>query len=153
MTTWFARFAMPVASRSGDPELLVDTSVAVPLLIADHQHHLATREALGARSLGLCGHAAFEAYSVLTRLPPPARQRPAAVVRMLAANFPHDRFLSSTAAAGLVTRLAPMGISGGSVYDALVAATALEHDLALATRDHRALDTYRRIGARLELLA
>lgn len=152
MTTWFARFAMPVASRAEDPELLVDTSVAVPLLIADHVHHLATREALGTRRLGLCGHAAFEAYSVLTRMPPPARQRPAAVMRMLAANFPHDRFLPSASAAGLVARLASMGISGGSVYDALVAAAALEHDLVLATRDRRALDTYRRVGARLELL-
>ena len=68
MTTSFGRFAMP-ASGSG-PDLLVDTSVAVALTVADHEHHVATFEALGDRRLGLAGHAAFETFSVLTRLPP-----------------------------------------------------------------------------------
>ncbi len=45
------------------------------------------------------------------------------------------------------------GIAGRAVYDALVAATAAEHDLVLATRDRRALDTYRKLDVAVELLA
>ncbi len=143
---------MPARSRN-EPELLVDTSVAVPLVVADHEHHLQTFEAVGEKRLGLSGHAAFESFSVLTRLPPPARRTPTAVARLLSANFPHSRFLDPRAAATLLARLAADGIGGGSVYDALVGATAAEHGLALATRDHRALDTYRILDVRVELLA
>jgi predicted nucleic acid-binding protein len=136
---------------SGNPTLL-DTSAAVAFLVADHKHHAATFEALAQRQLGLAGHAAFETFSVLTRLPPPARRTPAAVSRLLAANFPHTRFLSGERAAELLSSLASNGLAGGSVYDALVAATALEHELTLATRDKRALDTYRALDVSVELL-
>ena len=70
------------------PEILIDTSVAVALAAAGHEHHQATRKAIGDRSCGLCGHAAFETFSVLTRLPPPNRRTPHAVARLLAHNFP-----------------------------------------------------------------
>lgn len=76
MTT-SARSEMP-ASRKGTLTL-VDTSVAVPLVLVDHQHHAETTEALAGRELGLAGHAGFETFSVLTRLPPPNRRTPAAV--------------------------------------------------------------------------
>jgi len=142
---------MPV-SASG-PQLLVDTSVAVALVVADHEHHETTTSALGSRRLGLAGHAAFETFSVLTRLPPPARRTPSAVARVIEANFPDSRFLSACAAASLLTELAQLGIAGGGVYDALVAATAAEHRLTLATRDRRALETYRALDVRIELLA
>lgn len=138
-------------ATSASPTLL-DTSAAVAFLVADHKHHDATFEALAQRQLGLAGHAAFETFSVLTRLPPPARRTPAAVSRLLAANFPHTRFLSAPQAAGLLAALAGHRLAGGSVYDALVAATALEHKLTLATRDKRALDTYRALGVTVELL-
>lgn len=143
---------MSTRSRSG-PELLVDTSVAVALTVGDHQHHDATFEAVGDRRLGLAGHAAFEAFSVLTRLPPPARRTPATVSRMLEASFPHSRFLSAQAATALLAHLASDGIAGGSVYDALVGATASEYGLRLATRDRRALETYRTLNVSVELLA
>lgn len=136
----------------GGPQLLVDTSAAVAFTVADHQHHDETFEALSDRRLGLAGHAAFEAFSVLTRLPPPARRTPATVARLLAASFPHSRFLSAQAAASLLDQLASTGIAGGSVYDALVGATAAEHGLALATRDRRALDAYRALNVRVEFL-
>jgi predicted nucleic acid-binding protein len=131
----------------------VDTSIAVALTVGDHEHHDATFEALAARRLGLAGHAAFETFSVLTRLPPPARRTPRTVARLLAANFPHSRFLSADAAAALLAELHTVGIGGGGVYDALVAATAKEHGSVLATRDRRALETYRALDVRLELLA
>jgi predicted nucleic acid-binding protein len=131
------------ARGDGDPELLVDTSVAITLVVTDHEHHRRTFEALGNRRLGLAGHAAFETYSVLTRLPPPVRRTPAAAARLLAANFPHSRFLAAGDTAALLTELGSNGIAGGSVYDALVGATAAKHGLALATRDERAIETYR----------
>ena len=132
--------------------LLLDTSAAVALVVSDHAHHSATFEALADHELGLAGHAAFETYSVLTRLPGPSRLTPAAAQRVIAANFPHSRFLSSDRTAALLTALPVHGIAGGSVYDALVGAAAAEHGLTLVTRDRRALDTYREVGATVELL-
>lgn len=135
------------------PDLLVDTSVAVALSVLAHDHHKQTLLALADRRLGLAGHAAFETFSVLTRLPPPARRTPAAVARVISANFPRMCFLSADAAAALLARLHLAGITGGSVYDALVGATAVEHGLRLATRDRRALETYRALEVSVELLA
>ena len=138
-------------SASRQPVLL-DTSVAVALAVTGHDDHDAALEALAGRKLGLAGHAAFETYSVLTRLPTPARLAPAAVSRLLATNFPHTRFLSSDRAAELLGTLSDHGLGGGSVYDALVGAVAVEHDLTLVTRDRRALQTYRALGVNVELL-
>ena len=142
---------MPV-SGSG-PDLLVDTSVAVALSVTDHDQHEPTFRALGNRRLGLAGHAAFETFSVLTRLPPPARRTPATVARLLAVGFPHSRFLGADAAAALLGEMHALGIAGGAVYDALVGASAREHGLTLATRDGRALETYRALGVRAELIS
>ena len=132
--------------------MLVDTSVAVALAVADHEQHESTFAALGDRSLGLSGHSAFETVSVLTRLPPPARRTAATVAHLLEVNFPHSRFLSPEAAAALLAELPAAQISGGSVYDALVGACAREHGLVLATRDRRALETYRALDVRVEVL-
>ena len=134
------------------PQLLIDTSVAVALVTAGHEHHQVTRRAVGDRTCGLSGHAAFETFSVLTRLPPPNRRTPAVIAQMLAHNFPGSRFLSSQGAHRLHTRLASLGIAGGAVYDALVAATAAEHQITLATRDRRAAETYRALDIDFELI-
>jgi predicted nucleic acid-binding protein len=48
--------------------------------------------------------------------------------------------------------LGKAGIAGGSVYDALVGATAIEHRIRLATRDQRALATYRALQVDFEVL-
>jgi predicted nucleic acid-binding protein len=141
-----------VPAADDRPELLIDTSVAVALVTAGHEHHQVTRAAIGARSCGLSGHAAFETFSVLTRLPPPDRRTPRAVARLLAHNFPGSRFLSAQAAGRLHARLAPLAIAGGAVYDALVAATAAEHGITLATRDRRAAETYRALDIDFELI-
>jgi predicted nucleic acid-binding protein len=140
------------ASDDG-PELLIDTSVAVPLVAAGHESHQATRKAVGGRRCGLSGHAAFETFSVLTRLPPPNRRTPDAVARLLAHNFRGSRFLSAQGTAQLHGRLAELGIAGGAVYDALVAAAAAEHGIKLATRDRRAAETYRALEIDFELFS
>jgi predicted nucleic acid-binding protein len=143
---------MPAGARQRTP-LLVDTSVAVALAVADHADHEATVDALAGRTLGLAGHAAFETFSVLTRLPAPLRRTPATVARLLAATFPESRFLSARATASLFAALPTTGIAGGSVDDALVGATATEHALVLATRDRRAVDTYRALEVSVQLVA
>lgn len=143
---------MPTSGSANGVDLLVDTSVAVALLVSDHEHHTPTFTALADRHLGLAGHAAFETFSVLTRLPPPARRTPASAQRLLTTNFPGTKFLSPEAADALLTELAAQGIAGGSVYDALVGATAAEHHLTLATRDRRAIPTYRNLNVTLEIL-
>ncbi|MGH3594875.1 MAG: type II toxin-antitoxin system VapC family toxin [Mycobacterium sp.] len=140
------------ASGNAAP-LLVDTSVAVALAVADHDHHPDTFQALRGRTLGLAGHAAFETFSVLTRLPPPARRTPATVAQLLRQTFPQTRFLGSRATASLLVSLGAAGIAGGSVYDALVGAAANEHRLVLATRDRRAMEIYRMLDVDVELLA
>lgn len=143
-------FVMP--TRGSGPDLLVDTSVAVPLVVADHDSHEATTRELGSRRLGLAGHAAFETFSVLTRMPSPNRRRPEEVAELLAASFPATRYLSAKATEVLMNELVSANILGGSVYDALVAATAREQGLVLATRDRRALETYRALGVEVEVL-
>lgn len=143
---------MPTRGKPNGVDLLVDTSVAIALLVADHEHHTATFAALAERRLGLAGHAAFETFSVLTRLPPPARRTPGAAGRLITANFPGTKFLTPDSARALLTDLATKGIAGGSVYDALVGATAAEHHLTLATRDRRAINTYRSLAVTLQIL-
>jgi predicted nucleic acid-binding protein len=51
-----------------------------------------------------------------------------------------------------VAAAAAVGLTGGSVYDALIAATAKHAGAVLHTRDRRAVRTYERIGARFVLL-
>ena len=146
---------MPSGSRSvrpRPPEALVDSSVAIPLVVIDHEHHRAVARAVRGRRLGLAGHAAFETYSVLTRLPAPARRTPRVVEHLLRTSFPATRFLGADDAASLFRRLAAVGVSGGSVFDALVGAVAAAHGVPLATRDTRALDVYRALDVELELI-
>lgn len=139
-------------TKDEEPDTLCDTSVAVPLVVVDHYHHSETAEYVRGKRLGLCGHAAFETYSVLTRLPAPLRRPPAMVGAVLQSTFPCSRYLSSAAASELVAQLAGKGVAGGAVYDALVAAAAVEHGVKLLTRDARAAETYRDLGADFELL-
>ena len=52
----------------------------------------------------------------------------------------------------LLDLAAAEGITGGAVYDAIVAATAVEGGATLLTRDRRAVETYRRVGADYRVL-
>jgi hypothetical protein len=90
----------------------------------------------------LAGHAAVETYSVLTRLPGDLRLDPADAARLLAERFAPPLLLAQKATRRLTDTFARLGISGGAVYDALVAVAAAEHDADLATRDARARATY-----------
>jgi len=150
---------MPMSGSSGLPtsaepaqEALVDTSVAVPIVLADHDAHEETIRAVRGLRLGLAGHAWFETYSVLTRLPPGSRRAPATVLAILESDFPATRFLDADAHATLRAELVALGIAGGSVYDALVAAAARAHALPLLSRDRRARDVYARLGVNVRFI-
>jgi len=130
--------------------LLLDTSAAVAFVIEGHEAHPAVVDAIRGRRLGLAGHAWFETYSVLTRLPGRLRRSPADVIRLLTRNFPASAFLGEAHATKLGGELAALGISGGAVSDALVAAAARQHQLPLLTGDARARMTYERLGIEIE---
>ncbi len=76
--------------------------------------------------------------SVLTRLPGDLRLAPADAARLLRERFVEPLLLGSELAGRLPDVLSRLGISGGAVYDALVALAAVEHGATLATRDARA---------------
>ncbi|MEX0863343.1 MAG: type II toxin-antitoxin system VapC family toxin [Acidimicrobiia bacterium] len=135
-----------------EPVYLVDTSVAIPLVVTGHEAHDLVTDSLDDKRLGLAGHAWFESFSVLTRLPPPARRSPADVVAILGHNFPASRFLDPDKSKTVIDTLVALGVSGGSVYDALVGYTAVAHGLPLVTRDDRALKLYRALGASVTIL-
>ncbi len=101
----------------------------------------------------LVDHVELEAYSVLTRVPEPYRALSHHVAEHLSGEYPGERLaLGRDDRRRLVTRLSTAGVWGGAVYDALVAATAAEHDRTLLTLDRRAAYTYARMGARVEFL-
>ena len=132
-----------------DEVLLLDTSAAIALVVEDHEAHAATLQAIRGCRLGLAGHAWFEAYSVLTRLPGGRRRSPADIAVLLAHDFPATEFLAEQAAAALGPELASLGISGGAVYDALVGAAARQHGRTLVSGDARARSVYEALGARV----
>ncbi len=134
------------------PGVLLDTSAAVALVVEDHEAHAATLDAVRGRRLGLAGHAWFETYSVLTRLPGGLRRSPADVIRVLERNFPASVFLGKSAAVELSAELAKLGVAGGAVYDALVGAAARQSGLLLVTRDARARPVYDALGIEVEVI-
>lgn len=151
---------MPTAAERGTRgrtstttvDALLDTSMAIALLVADHEAHARAVLATRGLRLGLSGHAWFETFSVLTRLPAGIRRSPVDVQRLLEHDFPGAWFLDPPATTALASELARLRISGGAVYDALVGAAARHHDRPLLTSDRRALRTYDALGVRVRLV-
>lgn len=120
-----------------------DTSVAIAALDPTHEAHPACRRVLIDLRPALAGHAAFETYSVLTRLPVGLRLSADQAVSVLAAAFPAECWLDAAGMGDLRERLAALAIVGGSVYDALVGQASVANGRTLLTRDRRAERTYR----------
>ena len=133
-------------------EVALDTSAAIPFLLRSHTAHRAARSHVGARRPTLTGHSLAETYSVLTRLPGDARLAPLDAVTLIEANFDKAALLDPKTAASLPSVLAPVGVAGGAVYDALVALAARHAGLPLATRDRRAAATYATFRVQVELI-
>lgn len=130
----------------------VDTSVVIAGLLQDHAQHESARPILASHPM-IPAHVALETYSVLTRLPVPGRIPPEAAARLIArAAAGRLRALSADEQEELLADLPRLGIAGGAVYDALVAATALKHRLTLHSLDRRATATYQAIGVSYRLI-
>ncbi len=132
--------------------VLLDSSCAVALCLADHANHEAAFVAVGTRQVGLAGHAWFETFSVLSRLPAPQRRPVHEVTALLERNFPATVFPDERAQRAFSRELSHLQVAGGSIYDGLVAMTAREAKLPLLTNDRRALGTYAQLGVQLEFL-
>ena len=143
---------MPTDTDADGEAVLLDTSVAIALIVEDHEVHAAALEGALGRRLGLSGHAWFETYSVLTRLPGAHRRSPADALRLLANNFPASGFLGEDESLALGPEIARLGVSGGAVYDALVAGAARQHRRRLVSADARALPVYEALGVELEVI-
>jgi predicted nucleic acid-binding protein len=128
----------------------VDTSVAVPSLEAGHVMHAACRAVVIATRPALAGHAAFEALSVLTRMPGPMTVDVPTAATALSQMFPEICWLDRAAATELMIRCGQLGVGGGAVYDALVGEAARTHGRRLLTRDQRARRTYDLLGVDYE---
>jgi predicted nucleic acid-binding protein len=129
-----------------------DTSVLVAAFASWHEKHESASAAIEG-GVRLVEHCALEMYSVLTRLPAPHRA-PAALVRdFLVQRFPQP-FLRLTPRAyrRFVLGLADNQLSGGAVYDALIAATATAAGADLVTCDRRALPIYERYATSTTVL-
>lgn len=130
----------------------VDTSLAVPLLLRNHEAHTTSVKWRAGRSLSLCDHAWIETYAVLTRLPGPARVLPEDAARLLTSNFSQPLPPKPGTLTKAVEIFSTTGIAGGASYDGWVALVALDHHTVLASRDARAEATYRRLGIQVELV-
>jgi predicted nucleic acid-binding protein len=133
--------------------IAVDTSIVVAGFASWHEAH-ASAVAVLARRPRIPAPVLIESYSVLTRLPPPHRAPAPLVAEFLLERFPQPPlalpgrvYLSSLLSA------AEAGITGGGIYDALIAATAVHARARLLTRDRRAAPTYERLGVRYEIVS
>jgi predicted nucleic acid-binding protein len=131
----------------------VDTSVAVAFLDATHSAHRTCVAAVADRRPAISGHAAFETYSVLTRMPGRGRVPPSDALAAVRAAFPDPCWLEADEHTALLRRLADIGITGGRVYDALVGEASRARERTLLTRDHRAIRTYDLLGVGYEYVA
>jgi predicted nucleic acid-binding protein len=109
----------------------LDTSVLVPVFLADHPHHAAsialfsTCEPATARC---AAHSLAEVYSTLTRIPAPYRGSPEQAIKcveMIAARLGLVG-LDGAATLAAIQDAASQNISGGTIYDSLIATCALQ---------------------------
>jgi predicted nucleic acid-binding protein len=118
-----------------------------------HEGHEAAQAVL-VGAVRLPAHVALEVLSVLTRLPPPHRANSAIVVDFIEARF-REPLLTPPGSVQrkLMREASEHGITGGSLYDALVAATTRHAGATLLTRDRRAVRVYEALGARYQLVS
>jgi predicted nucleic acid-binding protein len=129
----------------------IDSSVLIPAVAPWHVEHARADRALAeVTDLTMIGHVLVETYSWLTRNRP--RTSPSVASRLLRA-LPGPTLVLSPEGHVRVLKLAgASGIMGGAIYDALIAATALEADARLLSRNERAARTYEAVGVRFELI-
>jgi len=123
--------------------ITLDTSVAVAAALPWHEFHGIARAGLSRAKPRLIAQVAAETYSVLTRLPPPQRVPAPDARAFLKETFALPPLvLSPTGYDELLDLAAERDITGGAIYDALVAAAAREAGATLLSLDRRAIATY-----------
>jgi predicted nucleic acid-binding protein len=106
----------------------------VALVCGWHPDHSRSSAEFGRRlsrgeELVVAAPALVEAYSVLTRIPPPYRITPTNALLLLESNFIGERRLVSlldNAYKSLLREWAGLGIAGGKVYDAVIVECAVQ---------------------------
>jgi predicted nucleic acid-binding protein len=108
-----------------------DSSVLVPALLPDHEHHARSFTVFAAatpKNSGCAAHSLAEVYATLTRYP--GKQRLSAESANLLVQEIEKRltlvWLDGNEYRAAIRRIARMGILGGAVYDALLAECALK---------------------------
>ena len=106
-----------------------DTSVLVPVFVPGHEHHersLAVFSAANRSSSYCAAHGLAEVYATLTRLPGKYRAAPdqAALCLETIEQRLNVVVLDAAEYVAAIRDAAGMGIVGGTVYDALLAASA-----------------------------
>ena len=131
-----------------------DTSVIVASFASWHENHAVAVAAI-ARIDVVIAHCLLETYSVLTRFPAPHRMAADVVAKYLHSAFGHHPIVALPANdhRKLVAACAAQGLSGGTIYDAAIAATTIHAGAKLLTLDGRARPTYVALGADHELLS
>ncbi len=125
-----------------------DSSVVIAALAPWHVAHHAARAALRRDEPRLVAHVAFETTAALSRMPEGHRVAPAVVLDALELGFPGAWLaLSGAAQRACIAAAVAGGLRGGSLYDALIAATAREHGATLVSADRRAHAAYELTGA------
>lgn len=130
----------------------VDTSVAVAALDRGHAAHTPCAAAVRSIRPALAGHAAWETFSVLTRMPGQLAVDAPTAAEVIGSTFPTACWLAPDAAQALFARLATIGLIGGAVYDAIVGEAARTNGRRLLTRDLRARRTYELLGVAHEFI-
>src|SRR2546426_2106818 len=114
------------------PAFMPDTSCMVAVISSWHEHHAramaAIEDRLGRKQgMVVAAPTLIETYSVLTQLPTPHRISPADALAIVNANFLGRVKTVALTAAGyrtLLHRSGEAGISGGHIYDSVIAACA-----------------------------
>ena len=132
--------------------IAVDTSVVVAAFASWHEGHASAAAVLN-RAPRIPAHVVVETFSVLTRLPPPHRAPADVVQAFLAQRFVDAPLvLPPRGHMELIDRARREGITGGAIYDALIATTVLHAGATLVTRDQRARTIYDRMRVPYDLL-
>ena len=116
------------------PSFLLDTNCIIAAVCSWHEHHGRAAGEISRRvgrgeTLLVAAPAIVEAYAVLTRLPAPHRLAPGDAFTLLETNFLEGSTLvalDGPSYRSLLSRSKERGISGGRVYDGVIAACAVK---------------------------
>ena len=110
---------------------LPDTSCLVAVLCSWHERHSTTLKEMSRRKrsgdqMVLAAHSLVETFAVLTRIPYPYRLSEKDAWELLNANFSKTRVLALNPSRywGVLKTCRDSGISGGQIYDAVIAECA-----------------------------